>query len=72
MRNALTNRDQDVPLAPASDSTNRQQAPFGQDAATPLTDVSESGAISSDLWAWVELNYRPHAYQATSYEYEIG
>ena len=24
------------------------------------------------LWAWVELNYRPHAYQAASYEHELG
>jgi hypothetical protein len=31
-----------------------------------------SGVISFDLWAWVELNYRPHAYQAASYEYELG
>ncbi|MGZ6515271.1 MAG: hypothetical protein ACXVD8_10180, partial [Actinomycetota bacterium] len=23
-------------------------------------------------WAWVELNYRPHAYQAASYEHELG
>ncbi|HEX7423239.1 MAG TPA: hypothetical protein VF311_05035, partial [Terriglobales bacterium] len=25
-----------------------------------------------NIWAWVELNYRPHAYQAVSYEYELG
>ena len=31
-----------------------------------------SGAIKFDSWAWVELNYRPHAYQAASYEHEIG
>jgi hypothetical protein len=24
------------------------------------------------VWAWVELNYRPHAYQAASYEHESG
>ncbi len=41
-------------------------------AETPLKDVSSSGAISSDSWAWVELNYRPHAYQAASYEHNIG
>src|SRR5450759_3004918 len=23
-------------------------------------------------WAWVELNLRPHAYQAASYEHEFG
>jgi hypothetical protein len=25
-----------------------------------------------DSWAWVDLNYRPHAYQAPSYEHELG
>ncbi len=61
-------------LAPVSpiDSGNRQQAHFGQDAETPLTDVSISGAISSDSWAWVELNYRPHAYQARKLEAKVG
>ena len=24
------------------------------------------------IWAWVELNYRPHAYQAPSYEPELS
>jgi hypothetical protein len=24
------------------------------------------------VWAWVELNYRPHAYQAASYEHKSG
>src|SRR5450759_3126736 len=33
--------------------------------------VSSWDAISAK-WAWVELNYRPHAYQAASYEHEIG
>ena len=32
--------------------------------ANPLVGLIE--------WAWVELNYRPHAYQARSYECEIG
>jgi hypothetical protein len=31
---------------------------------TPHDRESESGASVSDPWAWVELNYRPHAYQA--------
>jgi hypothetical protein len=26
----------------------------------------------TELWAWEELNLRPHAYQAASYEREIG
>jgi hypothetical protein len=33
-----------------------------------MMTVSSSGAIISDLWAWVELNYRSHAYQATEGE----
>jgi hypothetical protein len=60
MRNALTNRDQPCER---SQVANRQQT-LWQNAETPLRDVSISGAISSDSWAWVELNYRPHAYQA--------
>jgi hypothetical protein len=55
-----------------TDSMNRQQDQFSQDAETTLTGVSISGAMISDSWAWVELNYRPHAYQAASYEHEIG
>jgi len=64
------NRQQE-PTA-GTDSRNRQQTRFGQNAETPLKDVSSSGAIISDSWAWVELNYRPHAYQAASYEHELG
>jgi hypothetical protein len=29
-------------------------------------------SLNYNEWAWVELNYRPHAYQAASYEHEIG
>ena len=29
----------------------------------PHSHGSDSGATASDQWAWVELNYRPHAYQ---------
>jgi len=74
MRNALSNRDQGVALGLGNpiDSTNRQQTHFGTNAETPLKDVSSNGAISSDLWAWVELNYRPQAYQAASHEHELG
>ena len=39
---------------------------------TPLTDTSISGAIASDSWAWVELNYRRHAYQARIVEAKVG
>jgi integrase len=31
---------------------------------TPRDSATVGGADASDLWAWVELNYRPHAYQA--------
>ena len=31
---------------------------------TPRDSTTVDGAESSDQWAWVELNYRPHAYQA--------
>jgi hypothetical protein len=30
----------------------------------PRDSTTVSGADASDQWAWVELNYRPHAYQA--------
>ena len=30
----------------------------------PRAHASEHEAEVSDEWAWVELNYRPHAYQA--------
>ena len=30
----------------------------------PHDHASDGGAATSDEWAWVELNYRPHAYQA--------
>ena len=37
----------------------------GQAGATkPRDHGSDQGAGVSDEWAWVELNYRPHAYQA--------
>ena len=31
---------------------------------TPRDHASDHGVDVSDEWAWVELNYRPHAYQA--------
>ncbi len=38
-------------------------APAGP-TETPRDSTTVSGADASDQWAWVELNYRPHAYQA--------
>ena len=37
----------------------------------PLSGGSLSGAMISEGWAWVELNYRPHAYQAGSREHAL-
>ena len=39
-------------------------APEGGGHETPRDHGSDGGAEASDQWAWVELNYRPHAYQA--------
>jgi hypothetical protein len=33
------------------------------DKETPRDHRSDHGAERPDEWAWVELNYRPHAYQ---------
>ena len=33
---------------------------------SPVEAVSLDGAITSSSWAWVDSNYRPHAYQALS------
>jgi plastocyanin len=34
------------------------------DTESPAITEGDHGAHVSDEWAWVELNYRPHAYQA--------
>ncbi len=72
MRFRIVIRGVALGLGDPIDSANRQQTQFGQDAETPLKDVSSSGAISSDSWACEELNLGPHAYQAASYEHELG
>ena len=64
MRFRIVIRGVALGLGDPIDSANRQQTRFGQDAETPLKDVSSSGAISSDSWACEELNLGPHAYQA--------
>ncbi len=38
--------------------------PAAAEKETPRDHGSDHGADVSDQWAWVELNYRPHAYQA--------
>ena len=43
---------------------NVTAAPSGVGEETPRDHRSDHGADGSDEWAWVELNYRPHAYQA--------
>src|SRR5450756_503916 len=52
-------------------ATIAAQAEFDQDAETQLRDVSKSGGNISDSSAWVELNYRPHVYQANEGEQEV-
>jgi hypothetical protein len=37
--------------------------PAPADTKKPREVASAGGADPSDVWAWVELNYRPHAYQ---------
>ena len=66
MRFRIVIRGVALGLGDPIDSANRQQTQFGQDAETPLKDVSSSGAMSSDSWACEELNLGPHAYQATA------
>ncbi len=41
-----------------------EPAPHLAHEEAPSGARSPSGATSSHQWAWVELNYRPHAYQA--------
>jgi hypothetical protein len=43
---------------------NVTAASAGSEKELPRDTPYVSGAESSDEWAWVELNYRPHAYQA--------
>ncbi len=43
---------------------NVTAAPAAAENETPRGSITASGADGSDEWAWVELNYRPHAYQA--------
>ena len=54
----------------AYESTARidSKSDLGQNVETPLKEIFSSGAIGSASWAWVELNYRPHAYQAAERE----
>ncbi len=40
--------------------------------ARPETDPRRAKSLVLLKWAWVELNYRPHAYQAASNEHELG
>jgi hypothetical protein len=38
-------------------------------AAIPYAERAARGADVSGKWAWVELNYRPHASQAISFDF---
>jgi hypothetical protein len=50
---------------------NVRVAPALSDMEPPDDSATVSGADASDSWAWVELNYRPHAYQPTRLEWEF-
>ena len=45
-------------------ATNRQSPSPNHKSERPGGAEAPDGASSFDEWAWVELNYRPHAYQA--------
>ena len=45
---------------------NPNDAAKDRNRAKSLTDGEVDQALKLAEWAWVELNYRPHAYQATS------
>ena len=68
MREALAER---TPLGEAATSyrtytTNLRHRPNSPTVERPARAISSSGALSSRVWAWVELNYRPHAYQTAN------
>jgi hypothetical protein len=60
----LGDRLQRLGVAGASDTGMDTAVPAGPENEAPPDHRSDHGAESSDEWAWVELNYRPHAYQA--------
>ena len=57
-------------------STPETQHAQEPSALTPKARQSQGpwrvNLLVNSRWAWVELNYRPHAYQAASYEHELG
>ncbi len=60
----LGDRLQRVGLVRPSVTGNVTAAAATDEMEAPRDSASVSGAEPSDVWAWVELNYRPHAYQA--------
>jgi hypothetical protein len=55
--------DQDGAAAGRGHGVSPGVPPAGPDDEMPGDHRSDHGADGSDEWAWVELNYRPHAYQ---------
>jgi hypothetical protein len=47
----------------SSDTGKDTAASASLGSETPRDSATVNGAEGSDEWAWVELNYRPHAYQ---------
>ena len=52
------------PISHPTDTRNGHHAQQSRQRESPTAALSHSRAITSLEWAWVELNYRPHAYQA--------
>ena len=60
----LGDRLQRLGLAGLSDTGKDTAVSASLSSEPPRDSATVSGADVSDEWAWVELNYRPHAYQA--------
>ena len=60
----LGDRLQRLGLARASGTGKDTAAAATGENKSPRGSITASEADGSDEWAWVELNYRPHAYQA--------
>ncbi len=66
MRDALATRGRvkQVVTSCPIDTTNRHHPSLPTAKQIPPDAVTPSGMVNLVLWAWVELNHRPHAYQA--------
>jgi len=49
--------------APTARTAQATLSPRGPEDTTPAERIARGRVITLGTWAWVELNYRPHAYQ---------